>query len=238
MICNPSPSSVVAFEGRRASGAVPSVPALPSPAVFRCMTMNEKTYDRAYFDRWYRDPQHRVRARGETQRKVAMTVALAEYYLGRPITNVLDIGCGEGVWRSPLLKLRPKLDYLGLDSSEYAIARFGRARNLRLARFADLAELRFDRRFDLIVCSDVLHYLRAPELTRGLSGFSELLEGLAFIEMFTSRDPVDGDLKGFIARAPDWYRQRLADSGLMACGSHCYLGPHLMRSVSALERAF
>ena len=199
--------------------------------------MNEKEYDRAYFDRWYRDPQHRVRARGETSRKVNMVVALAEYYLGRSISNVLDIGCGEGVWRAPLLKLRPGIDYLGLDSSEYAIRRFGRSRNLRLARFTDLAELRFDRRFDLIVCSDVAHYLRTAELRRGLSGFPELLEGLAFIELFTSRDAVDGDIAGFISRSPAWYREQFADAGLMACGSHCYLAPRLLRSVSELERA-
>ena len=199
--------------------------------------MNEKNYDRAYFDRWYRDPSHRVRARGETLRKVNMVVAQAEYYLGRTVSNVLDIGCGEGVWRAPLLKLRPGLDYLGLDSSEYAISRFGRSRNLRMARFGDLAELRFDRRFDLIVCSDVVHYLRAAELRRGLSGFPELLEGLAFIELFTSRDPVDGDVAGFISRSPAWYRRQFADAGLMACGSHCYLTPDLMRSVSALERS-
>ncbi|MGB0135118.1 class I SAM-dependent DNA methyltransferase [Dokdonella sp.] len=199
--------------------------------------MNAKKYDRAYFDRWYRDPQHRVKARGETRRKVQMAVGLAEYYLGRTITNVLDIGCGEGIWRSPLRALRPGIDYLGLDSSDYAISRFGRSRNLRPARFADLAELRFDRRFDLIICSDVAHYLGAAELRRGLSGFPELLEGLAFIELFTSKDPVDGDTTGFISRSPKWYRECFASAGLMACGSHCYLAPDLMRSVSALERA-
>lgn len=200
-------------------------------------TMNAKKYDRAYFDRWYRDPAHRVRATGETVRKVNMVVALAEYYLGRSIANVLDIGCGEGVWRAPLLRLRPGIEYLGLDSSEYAIRRFGRSRNLHMARFADLAELRFERRFDLIVCSDVAHYLRAPELRGGLSGFPELLEGLAFIELFTSRDAVAGDVAGFIARTPAWYRREFAAAGLMACGSHSYLAPHLMRSVCELERA-
>ena len=199
--------------------------------------MKEKTYDRAYFDRWYRDPRHRVRASGETRRKVQMVLGLAEYYLGRTFTNVLDIGCGEGIWRAPLRALRPGIDYLGLDSSEYAIRRYGRSRNLRPARFADLAELRFDRRFDLIVCSDVVHYLRAAELRNGLSGFQELLGGLAFIELFTSRDPVDGDTKGFFARSPRWYRERFAEAGLMACGSHCYLAPDLKRSVSELERA-
>lgn len=199
--------------------------------------MNAKKYDRRYFDRWYRHPRQRVKAVAETRRKVAMVVALAEYYLGRPIRNVLDIGCGEGAWRAPLLKLRPDIGYLGLDSSEYAIARFGRSRNLRFARFADLAELRFAHRFDLIICSDVAHYLSAAELRKGLSGFAELLAGLAFIELFTSKDPVDGDLHGFLARSPAWYRKRFEEAGLLACGSHCYLAPDLMRSVSELERA-
>jgi hypothetical protein len=45
-------------------------------------------------------------------RKVALAVASAEYYLERPIRSVLDIGCGEGAWRAPLLKLRPKVEYL------------------------------------------------------------------------------------------------------------------------------
>ena len=199
--------------------------------------MTRKAYDRAYFDHWYRDPVHRVRARGESRRRVAMVVALAEYYLGRPLRNVLDVGCGEGVWRAPLRALRPGIQYLGLDSSEYVVARYGRARNLRKAAFGDLAELRFDERFDLIVCSDVLHYLGAREIVRGLSGFGELLEGLAFIETFTARDPIEGDTRGFIRRQPAWYRTRIADAGLLAVGSHAYLSPRLMRSVSALERA-
>src|SRR5690606_39239771 len=140
-----------------------------------------KTYDRRYFDRWYRSPGERVGSRAELARKVAMVVHLAEYYLGRPLHNVLDVGCGEAPWRAPLLRLRPKLDYRGLDASEYVVARYGRTRNIGLAAFGDLAELRFDTRFDLIVCSDVLHYVGSRELRRGLRGFGELLEGVAFL---------------------------------------------------------
>ncbi|HUD40679.1 MAG TPA: class I SAM-dependent methyltransferase [Dokdonella sp.] len=199
--------------------------------------MSDKRYDQAYFDRWYRDSARRVRAPASVARTVAMVVATAEYYLGHRLRNVLDVGCGEGAWRAPLRRLRPELDYLGLDPSEYAVARYGRARNLRLARFGQLEQLRFDRRFDLIVCSDVLHYVPAGELRRGLSGFADLLEGIAFVEVFTAADDPDGDTDGFIARRPDWYRRAFADAGLMACGSHCYLGPRLLRTVAALELA-
>jgi hypothetical protein len=77
-----------------------------------------KQYDRAYYEKWYRSAEHRVGSRAQLARKVAMVVHLAEYYLARPLRNVLDVGCGEAPWRAPLLKLRPKLDYRGLDSSE------------------------------------------------------------------------------------------------------------------------
>lgn len=195
----------------------------------------QKNYDRSYFDKWYRDPKHSVSSRHALERKVALAVAVAEYYLGHEVRNVLDVGCGEGVWRKPLRQLRPHIEYLGLDSSEYSISRFGRSRNIRLARFGDLGELRFAAHFDMIVCSDVLHYVRTPELKRGLRGIAEMLSGVAFLELFTSRDAPDGDKHGFIARTPKWYLSTFAQAGLIACGSHCYLGPKLEGCVAALE---
>ena len=196
-----------------------------------------KTYDHAYFDKWYRHPRHAVGSHGELKRKVAMTVAVAEYYLGRRIESVLDVGCGEATWRAPLRALRPGIAYRGLDASEYAVARYGRSRNIGLARFGQLAELRFDQRFDLVVCSDVLHYLKPAEIRAGLAGIADMLEGVAFLELFTSRDNVTGDRKGYIPRSPAWYLRTFEVAGLMPCGSHCYLGFRLMRGIASLERA-
>ena len=200
-------------------------------------TASVKTYDRDYFDKWYRDPAHSVGSPVELKRKVAMVVAQAEYYLGRPIRNVLDVGCGEGTWRAPLRALRPQIHYRGLDASEYAVARYGRSRNIGLAKFGQLAELRFETRFDLIVCTDVLHYLRPAEIRAGLGGIGEMLQGIAFLEVFTSRDDVDGDRVGFQSRSPAWYLRAFGEVGLLPCGSHCYLGPRLERHIAALERA-
>ena len=195
----------------------------------------EKIYDRAYFDRWYRHSQHAVNTPALLGRKAALAVSVAEYYLGRRVRNVLDVGCGEGAWRAPLKKLRPQIDYLGIDSSEYAIARYGRARNLRLVGFGQLAELRFGADFDLIVCSDVIHYLPSAELRLGLMGIADMLVGVAFLELFTSADALDGDKHSFIARSPKWYLSTFAKAGLTACGTHCYLGQKLEASVAALE---
>ena len=192
-----------------------------------------KRYDRAYFDRWYR--REGIGDARRLARKVALAVAMAEYHLERPIRTVLDIGAGEGAWRAPLLKLRPKLDYLGFDSSEYAVRRFGRSRNLRLARFGDFEWLRPCAPADLLVCSDVLHYVGDAELRQGLAGFAELCHGLAFIEVFTSEDALSGDRKGFIPRTPARYRNAFRRAGLVACGSHCYLSPSLEAGVAQLE---
>jgi SAM-dependent methyltransferase len=195
----------------------------------------KKVYDRAYFDHWYRRSQHAVNSPALLERKAALTISVAEYYLGRRVGNVLDVGCGEGGWRAPLRKLRPHIDYLGIDSSEYAIARYGRTRNLRLVDFGRLDELRFGADFDLIVCSDVIHYVASAELRRGLAGLAGMLAGVAFLELFTSEDALDGDKNGFIARTPKWYLSTFAQVGLTPCGTHCYLGPKLEGAVADLE---
>lgn len=192
-----------------------------------------KLYDRAYFDRWYRRAGIGHAAR--LARKVALAVATAEYHLERPIRTVLDIGCGEGAWRAPLLKLRPQAHYLGFDISHYAVTRYGRTRNLHLARFGDFAQLRPCPPVDLLVCSDVLHYLDTRELDRGLPALADLCGGVAFIEVFTSADAIEGDRHGFKARSPAFYRRRLHAIGLRPLGSHCWLSPRLTDQAAALE---
>ena len=114
-----------------------------------------KSYDKAYFDRWYR--RGGIGDRARLARKVALAVATAEYHLERPIRTVLDIGAGEGAWFAPLRKLRPDVRCLGFDGSEYAIARYGRTRNLHLARFGDFELLRPCAPADLVVRSPTWH---------------------------------------------------------------------------------
>ena len=192
-----------------------------------------KRYDRAYFDRWYR--KGGIGGRRRLARKVALAVATAEYHLERPLRTVLDVGCGEGPWRAPLLKLRPDARYLGFDASEYAVARFGPKRNLHLARFADFAQLRPCPPVDLLVCSDVLHYLDARELDRGLPGLAELCGGVAFLETFAREDRAEGDEHDFRNRPAAFYRRRFEALGFTQLGSHCWLSPALRGHATALE---
>ena len=195
-----------------------------------------KRYDRAYFDTWYRSADAALVDRAELRRKVAMLVALTEYYLERPIENVLDVGCGEANWRAPLLRLRPGVHYIGLDTSVYAVQRFGRSRNIHLMSFEQLAEQRFEQPFDLIICANVLHYLGAAEIRRGLSGFGDLLGGAAFLEVYARGDKVEGDRAAFTVRNAAWYRKAFAEAGLQGCGSHVWLSAELAGGLSALGR--
>ena len=192
-----------------------------------------KTYDAQYFQRWYRDGG--IGGSQRLARKVALAVATAEYHLERPIRSVLDIGCGEGPWRAPLLKLRPRARYLGFDGSEYAVARYGRSRNLHLAAFSEFALLRPCPPVDLLVCSDVLHYLPTRELDRGLPGLAELCAGVAFLETFTAKDAAEGDEHEFHARSAAFYRTRFESLGFRQLGSHCWLSPALANTATELE---
>ena len=195
-----------------------------------------KRYDEDYFQRWYRDPRHRVKSPLVLERKVAMAVAMAEHFLGHPIGSVVDIGCGEAPWRAFLKKLRPRIDYLGLDSSEYVVERYGLSRDIRLCCFGDLEHLRLDRSFDLLICADVMHYLPATELARGLSGFHDLCpQGFAYLELMARGDDFVGDREGYFARPAGFYRKAFATAGFTACGAHGYLSRALRADASSLE---
>ena len=193
-----------------------------------------KQYDEKYFDKWYRG-RARVHAAGELRRKVALAVASAEYFLRRSPRTVLDVGCGEGAWQPELRALHPRLKYLGLDPSEYAVARFGRERNLRRAAFAELRSLRLPRRFDLVVCSDVLHYVADDDIRRGVKELVRLTAGVAYLEILTAEDDIVGDLEGFIRRPAAWYRKVFQGAGLRAAGPYLWLSPALQTSVAQLE---
>ena len=192
-----------------------------------------KRYDRAYFDKWYRD--ERVNAPAEVRRKVFLAVATAEYFLQRSIRSVLDVGCGEGQWLPHLRAIRPNVRYLGLDSSAYVVRHFGKSRNIKRASFGDLPSLRLTRKFDLIVCSDVLHYVGDQEIKNGLQEIVRLCEGVAFLEVLTKEDDVIGDLEGMISRPAAWYRKTFERAGLVHVAPYTWLGKPLQPIASALE---
>lgn len=196
-----------------------------------------KHYDEAYFDRWYRDPRYRVNTPAVVRRKVRLALGVTEILLQRPVRRVLDVGCGEASWRSHLLDERSNLEYVGVDSSEYAVRRYGRSRGIRFGTFGALAALEFSSAFDLIVCCDMLQYVPTDELASGLRAITSLLDGVAYLEAFTSIDELEGDKRQWHPRTPGFYRRAFRDAGLTSVGMHCYVGAQLREATLALERA-
>ncbi len=200
------------------------------------MIRQAEHYNKDYFDKWYRHPGTRVSTPEQTARKAALSLAMAEYYLERKVRTVLDIGCGEGQWNPILKRLRPAIRYTGVDSSEYALAKYGRSRNLRFGSFGELASLKLAPSYDLIICSDLLYYLNRRDVLRGLGVIAAHLGGVAFLEAYGTKEIVEGDTKHVEARTPAFYQKTFREYGLIPCGSHCYVGPALAGRVTQLEQ--
>jgi 2-polyprenyl-3-methyl-5-hydroxy-6-metoxy-1,4-benzoquinol methylase len=194
---------------------------------------SRKAYDEAYFTKWYRDPRTRVHTPDSVRRKIRMVLGVAEYFLGRKLRTVLDVGAGEGTWGVELRRLRPGLRYVGIDPSEYVVARHGLRRNIKLGSFEKLHTMSLGRGYDLVVCADVLQYIPDAELKRGVRHIAGLINGVAFLESYTTGDDMEGDLEGWHPRSKSKYRRIFADAGLVACGVHCYLTRDL--AVNAVE---
>jgi len=194
-----------------------------------------KRYDRAYFEHWYHDPGTRILLRGALERKAALALAATEFVLGRRVRSVLDVGCGEGSWRAALRHLRPRLRYLGVDGSAYAVRRHGRRRNLRRGRFGALGRMRLGGPFDLVVCADVLHYVPDRELSAGIRALGRLTAGLAWIEVFTAEDETIGDHLEYHERSTASYVRRFRRAGLEPIGLFAFVPRAVRDTLTSFE---
>ena len=201
-----------------------------------CLTM---AYDKAYFDKWYRNRQHRVRTPAQIRRIASFTVAAAEYVLDRPVRTVLDVGAGEGHWQPILKAMRPKLRYVGVEPSTYAVKRFGARRGLRLGSVESLDALNlhaeFPEGFDLVVCCGVLNYVATKVLGSALEQLRVHTSGVAWLELFTQHDDIEGDVAKLRPRSAKWYRKRFREAGLVSCGMHLYAPTDRAAGLTALE---
>ena len=210
---------------------------MPPPTPRAEKRRTEKVYDERYYRRFY-EGTRAVAPADELGRRARHALAAAEFVLERSVRSVLDVGCGEGRWRAPLKRARPGLTYVGVDPSEYVVRRYGRRRGIRLGGIGELSDLRLRRRFDLIVCSDVVPYVSDAELKRGLTAMRGLAGGLLYLDPFTSEDDFVGDREGFRIRTPARYRRMLAAAGFVACGLNCWVVENEAERLTALERCW
>jgi SAM-dependent methyltransferase len=122
--------------------------------------------------------------------------------------SVLDAGCGVGALRAPFAKCWPTATYTGLERSEYLCARYGWTQG-------SVVDFAPERRYDLVVCYDVLQYLDDRAAAKALANLGRLARVAVYLSALTSEDwrehcdqrLTDGDVH---LRPADWYRRRLA----------------------------
>ncbi len=193
-------------------------------------------YDKAYFDKWYRHPHHRVKTPVELRRQVTFVVGMAEWVLGRPVKSVLDVGCGEGQWLPELRRIRRRVHYDGVDPSAYAVSRYGQRRRLQQGGIEHLGMLNLLPAYDLVVCCGMLNYLAPQVLRAGLTQVAQRTDGVAYLELFTRADRIEGDTNWPTPRTGPWYRAALRTAGFTSIGMHGYVLTAQQSRVAVLER--
>lgn len=103
-----------------------------------------------------------------------------------PVTSVVDIGCGTGVWLSAF-RSHGVDDYLGIDGGY--VPEHVRKIPAKHFRSADLRRLqKLERTFDLACCLEVAEHLPAENA----AGFVQLLAGAAPVVLFSAAVPHQG----------------------------------------------
>ncbi len=184
-------------------------------------------FDAAFFARYYGDPETRVADDGDAATLAAL-VAGAVHYTGVKVRSILDAGCGVGLLRAPLLAAFPGASYVGLEASEYLCAQHGWVQG-------SLADYAPRRRYDLVVCHDVLQYLDDRSAARSLARLAALCDGMLYFSALTKRDArqvADRARSDFDVhlRDGDWYRRRLRRGF-----RHLGFGVHLSRDYEPVE---
>ncbi len=193
-------------------------------------------YDRAYFDKWYRHPRHRVKSPIELLRQVRFVIHTAEWVLGRPVRSVLDVGAGEGNWQPVLKKLLPRVKYDGVDPSTYAIARYGARRGLHLGGIEQLNALPLRDTYDVVVCCGMLNYLNVAQFTHGMAQVAARTGGVAYLEIFAKGDAFEGDTDWPSPQPAAWYKRVLRRAGLLPIGMQCYVAKAEQDRIARMER--
>lgn len=165
-------------------------------------------FNRDYYRQFYFDGRSAVTSRAEMRARATLIAGYVQH-IGCPVTRLLDAGCGIGLLRAPFKRLLPKAEYTGLEVSEYLCQRYGWTQG-------SLTDFRA-RRFDLVVCYDVLQYLDDRLAARAIANLGRLCRGVLYITALTKHDwlencdqrRTDPDVH---LRTGEWYRKRLLKS--------------------------
>ncbi len=191
-----------------------------------------RKFDRAYYDRFYRDPRTRVGTRRAFAR-LGRFVGAYLRHLEIEVSTVLDLGCGVGHWREAARRAFPRATYTGVEVSAYLCREYGWERGSVVDWAGDPA--------DLVVCHGVLQYLDARDARRALRNLARLTEGALYLEVLTREDwdenvdrrVTDGEV---FLRPAEFYRRELRKH-FVACGGGLFVPRDSGTVLFELEKA-
>jgi 2-polyprenyl-3-methyl-5-hydroxy-6-metoxy-1,4-benzoquinol methylase len=165
-----------------------------------------RQFDARYYRRFYLRAATRAMSQPETERRAALVAGVVAQ-LELPVKRILDMGCGLGWFKSPLLETFINASYTGVEYSEYLCREYGWQQG-------SVVDYVGRGQFELIICCDVLQYLDDQEATRAIDNLARLCRGALYLHVPTKldwktiMDPSGTDNKVHV-RSGRWYQQRL-----------------------------
>jgi SAM-dependent methyltransferase len=163
-------------------------------------------FNAAYYRRFYMTAATRAMSQVETERRGAL-IAAAVRQLDIPVRRVLDMGCGLGWFKRPIVKVFPKARYTGVEFSEYLCRRYGWEQG-------SVVDYRGRGTYELVLCCDVLQYLDKSEAAVAINNLARLCNGVLYLHVPTKKDwrmsidPAGTDTDVHI-RSGAWYKKQL-----------------------------
>ncbi len=180
----------------------------------RCIAWNSQevklraqVFGPAYFKKYYFSRKTRVVTPLEMRARASLIAAILRQ-AQIPVRRILDAGCGVGLLRAPFKKSLPRASYTGLECSDYLCGRYGWTKG-------SVAEFAPRQPFDLVVCYDVLQYLKDRDAARALDNLAHLSRASLYVSALTTedwREHCDQALtdRAVHLRPAAWYRRRLS----------------------------
>jgi len=166
---------------------------------------HDERFNKAYYDRFYRNPATRSAGDRDAQRQADFIAAYLRYQRVA-VHSVADIGCGLGRLLRALGEAFPRARTLGVDPSLYLSEEYG-------WRCAALPGWTPPRPVDLVVCNDVLPYLDDDDAAEAIAKLAAATRKALFFGALTAEDLALCDLgrtdTDVHLRQAAWYRRRL-----------------------------
>ena len=171
-------------------------------------------FDKAYYDRYYRNPRTRAVTPAAARRQARFVSAYLRH-LEIPVGRILDVGCGTGGLLRALGREFPNARTEGVEYSEYVCQRYGWTQG-------SVVDHQPAQPAALVVCNDVLGYLNDRDCERALHNLTAMTGGALYLGVLTREDltlcdtdRTDSDQQ---ARPAAWYRRRLTRNFLPVGG--------------------